>query len=154
MRLLKTKFLADLCRDLEQIEVLKKEDWSDMDVWIGKAKPIIRTHFADFLSDFEDIAKQPRWKNPTYSSSGYNSMTGETWGTPVIYHHSENSQIAIKAKSKIVNFLNSILTLQYNNLDEPNDNEVDENMPLSNKFQRIKNLIKEVEALGKPESLF
>ena len=93
--------LFSLKGELEQMSV---EPWANIESWIAKATPVIRTDWSDFIGDFQEVVAEPRW-TALPRISGNEAFNRRARADEQMC----NRAIAENAKRRMLNFLDGLL---------------------------------------------
>lgn len=97
----------------EQLEQTPAYPWANIEAWVARARPLVRTALHAHLEDFETLVKQPRWAAYAFVVS-----RSDRWGREPPRDNFEeasgseerdNQQRAAEAKRKILAWLDGIL---------------------------------------------
>jgi nucleoside phosphorylase len=100
--------LAKLKEELEQID---PQVWSYIKTWAAKAKVTIRLDWPEFLDDFQDLVKEPRWwQSPRVGGPLPGFSINQSGPDPAVTDRNINRGKALDAKRAIINFLDGLLS--------------------------------------------
>jgi hypothetical protein len=89
----------------QELEDLPAEPWSGIKSWVAKAIPVLRNDWPSFFSDFQQVARDPKWAflPRVGGDEGYNIRARTSEQTM-------NKARAENAKQEVISFLDGLLT--------------------------------------------
>ena len=95
--------LSDLKDELVRLEA---QPWGNVESWIAKATPIVRSDWPEHLGDFRNVTLEPKWAKTRPSAS---DLRDNKTPTPSASQIATNKEKAEATKRKIAGFLDGIL---------------------------------------------
>lgn len=120
----KPSVLSSLQALRQQLETLDPYPWAAMQAWAAAARPVMRAHLTDQLTDFESEVKAPQWAQyPYVSGEDRYSRPHDNFAEADAAEERDNRQLAAERKVSIAAFLDGLIEVVRHDSSQPSSDE-------------------------------